>query len=258
MKVFFSSISYGPTDPQADRSRRVAMMTASNHGVKWAGDISPDRMKWDVARNEVVKQTLDFEGVEDEDRIFWCDNDVILPPDAILRLAENPNDFTCGVYFMRAKPHWPLIATFRHIDKKTGGGFNWIIKWPENQIAPIDGCGFGCVMTSVRMLKKMPFPWFKFEVFSEDLDFCINARKSGFQLYCDTGVICGHLPEPVPVDFEIFKACHPEFYPVNGQEVANAKGQQSVLGSEPTNGEVDLHSQWDQPDGTSIMEACKF
>ena len=199
MKIVLSVPSYGPVDPQANRHLRVAVMHAAANGVEWVGDLSPDKMKFDVSRNVCVQGAI--EHPDGADAILWADSDIILPPNAITELVAQGKDFICGIYCQRAKPHWPLIAQFDQI----GRHFSWFREWPENAIAPIDGCGFGIVLTSTAMLRTMTPPWFTFEQFSEDFDFCLRAAAAGYQLYVHTGVLCGHLPDPVPVTVDDFK-----------------------------------------------------
>lgn len=206
-RLLFASITYGPSDPQAIRSQRVAIMTAARHGIEWVGDASPDRMKFDVARNAVARIACD----SDADAVFWCDSDIILPPTAVLQLARHDNDFVTGVYFQREPPHYPLIATFDE-DKQT---FNWLIRWPDTDcLAAVDGCGFGCVLTSTRLLRMFDGNWFTYRKFSEDFDFCLKARDFGHPPHVDTSVLCGHLPEPAPVTFDTYKSVHPEYFGV--------------------------------------------
>jgi hypothetical protein len=204
-RLAFASMTYGPVDPAIQPSLRVATWHAQRHGnVVWVGDMSPNRMKFDVARN-LIAQTVCNE--TDADYIFWCDSDIILQQDAISRLVSHDLDFVTGLYFQRPAPHWPLVAS-----KLPGenGSFQWIVKWPLGALFPADGCGFGCVLTSTKMLKAMKKDWFTYEKFSEDFDFCIKARRAGFQLMVDSSVLCGHLPDPEPVTFETYKAAHPE------------------------------------------------
>ncbi|HYE89035.1 MAG TPA: hypothetical protein VEA16_21945 [Vicinamibacterales bacterium] len=207
MKLVFAVPSYGPMDPAAVISQRNAIMHAAANGVTWLGDASPDRMKFDAARNAVVKAVLDSPDAAGADAIFWCDSDVVLPSHAITSLVAAGKDFVTGIYFQRRAPFWPLIA---HFNPKAGpdktGAFNWFTDWPTDVVAPIDGCGFGCVLTSTRMLRAMGSgPWFTFEKYSEDFDFCLRAARAGFQPYVHTGVLCGHLADPVPVTHQHFR-----------------------------------------------------
>lgn len=201
MKLVWGCPTYGPLDPQAVISQRIALMHAAANGVQWVGDASPDRMAFAAARNAVAQAALTSEA----DAVFWCDSDVILPRDAVTRLVETGHDFITGIYFQRRTPHFPLIAHFND-DRQS---FNWFTEWPENVVAPIDGCGFGCVLTSTPLLRKVGEKvdtWFHYEKFSEDFDFCLNAKSVGYQLYVHTGVLCGHLADPVPVTVDQFRA----------------------------------------------------
>ena len=209
MRLLFASITYGATDPEANRSHRAAIMQAANAGHQWIGDISPDHMKWDDARNVVVAEALNNPDC-DADAVFWVDSDIVLPPYAIARMAHYQKDFITGIYFQKEFPYWPLIA---HLNKEKTG-FNWYMTWPKDTLAPIDGCGFGCVLTSVKMLRQMgEAPWFHFNKFSEDFTFCLKAADAGFPLLVDTGIICEHQGKPKKASFEDFKRSHPKFYP---------------------------------------------
>ncbi len=207
MQLIFASPTYGPTEPKANISQRIAIMHAARNGHQWHGDASPNRQGWEAARNNIVNTVVNSADIPDESAIFWCDSDVVLPYDAITLLADQKKDFITGIYFQRAKPFYPLINTFN------GTSFHWVMNWPENVVAPIDGCGFGCVLTSVGMLRRMEAPWFKYEKFSEDFDFCLKATKAGYQLYVNTGVICEHLRDPEGAGFDDFKRENPQFYP---------------------------------------------
>jgi hypothetical protein len=214
MKLIFGCPSYGPMEPEAVISQRTAIMHAAGHGHTWIGDCSPNRVAWTAARNEVVKNALETEA----DYICWADSDVILPPFAFTALLKSGLDFVTGIYFQRHSPHWPLIAHYQPERES----FAWFTDWPENVIAPIDGCGFGCVITSTKMLRALPLPWFHYEKFSEDFDFCRKAAKSGFKLFVHTGVICGHLADPVPVGVDDFKKAWAEEAGKTNKEICNA------------------------------------
>lgn len=241
MKLIWASPSYGPVDPQALKSQRVAIMHAAANGHTWLGDASPDKMKFDVARNAVAR-----EGCESEaDAVFWCDSDIILPAYAITRLVSAGKDFICGIYFQRVKPHYPLIARF------TGKNFQWFGKWPEESLMPIDGCGFGCVLTSTKLLRDIDHEWFSYQKFSEDFDFCLKAQAKGYQLWVDTGVLCGHLPDPKPVTFETFQEVHPELYG------GNDNGRTDPIRSSEESGNLAVRGSEQGPSATPDVPAVE-
>lgn len=212
-------------------------MFASNRGIRWLGDVSPERMLIDSARNVAMKQYLGAMEVIAEDEpeynhaLVWVDNDIVLPIDAIARLATSVRrgkDFVTGIYFQRNRPHWPLIAAFNKVTES----FTWAVTWPENVVAPIDGCGFGVCITSLKLLRAMADKHehpFAFTKYSEDFTFCRRAADLGFQLHVDTGILCGHLMDPVPATVESFKSAHkdlqsPQAATGGGHDVVAADG----------------------------------
>lgn len=207
IRALLSTPTYGPVDPDAQKSLRVAMMTAANHGLYWAGDASPDRMTYGYARNKTAQTLFDYPDLADG--IMWVDSDIMLEPMSITRLIDaavhNHIDFATGIYHKRAGNFEPLIY---HFDPKSEK-FYIIPEYPENTLMIVGGCGFGFVWTSKACLTKMSqHPsfdpkrgWFPDERdtggFGEDLNFCYKAIKSGVDLYVDTGVQVGHLGDPV-------------------------------------------------------------
>ena len=61
-------------------------------------------------------------------------------------------------------------------------------------------------MTSTTLLRALTPPWFTFEKYSEDFDFCLRAKAAGFQLYTDTSVRCVHLGDRQRIRYETFEA----------------------------------------------------
>jgi hypothetical protein len=210
MKLILACPTYGCTDPQANRSLRAAVMHAGKHGHEWLGDASPDREAFAHAREHVVKSVLEAEDKDPETykdaAVVWIDSDVILPIDAITTLAHRGYDFITGIYVQRNCDHYPLIAHFN------GTSFNWIVQFSKNSLIPIDGCGFGIVLTSLKLLRAVPKPAFEYVKFSEDFDFCLKAKKAGFGLFADTSVCCGHLSDPKPITIEDFIEGHKDLW----------------------------------------------
>lgn len=199
MRVIFSAPTYGASHTAAVRSQRAAIMYAANHGVTWVGDASPDRVGIEDARNIVAGSVLQCE--DSVDGVFWADDDVVLPPSAIATLVGHGQDFVTGVVCQRIAPHWPLIGLF------DGTLFKWASQIPPDTLGAVDGCGFGCVYTSMKLLRALgDNPFARVGGFGEDLSFCRQAMLAGFQLWVDTTVQCGHLPDAVPVTLETFKA----------------------------------------------------
>lgn len=205
-KLVIACPTYGPVDPRAAKSLRVAIMHAGANGISWVGDVSPDRMGWEAARNTAADAAIE----NGADGIMWVDSDMILPAFAITRLVQLGVDFASGMYFQRLPPYYPLVGKFN------GENFSWVVEWPENVVFQADGIGFGCAYTSTKLLKDMmTLPegeeksWFRRTRYSEDLSFCVSAAKLGVKPHIDTAIMCGHLGDSVEVTVEHFKTANP-------------------------------------------------
>ena len=144
------------------------------------------------ARNDIGKKTLDG----GYDAVLMVDSDIVVPKDAVVKMAEKSFDIVLGCYpkkntkeglvelFRLGKPNYVDRFTYANMPKE-----RFIVK----------GGGFGCALVNAHVLKRLKFPWFKFVVYdsggvlSEDLYFCDCARKAGFIIDAEPGVQCGHL-----------------------------------------------------------------
>lgn len=200
MRLALAAPVYGPRDPLIGKHLMAAVMSASNAGVRWAGDVSSIRMGWEVGRDLAAKAAIRAGA----DGVIWFDDDVKVPPDAILKLLAAERDFVSGLYFQKFPPHWPLVAMF------DGKSFQWLADYPrdKNQLVEVDGVGFGCTYTSVKLLKKLKADYgkvFEWTQFSEDFTFCLRAGEAGMKPWVDTSLKCGHSPlEPSFITEEDF------------------------------------------------------
>lgn len=196
--LLYATPTYGPVDPTFEQNHRTAIMRAANRGIAWVGDASVDRMGWSAARNRIVETALEVAETDKVDGVFWVDSDIMIPAETIHRLTEYNLDFVSGLYFQRSAPYWPLFA---HLNKKMA--FEWPAVYPENVVAPCDGVGFGCVYTSIDLLRKVsalpeckedgPFGGdFGKRSYGEDFTFCLRAKKVGIRPHVDTSVKCDH------------------------------------------------------------------
>lgn len=225
MKIAFASPSYGPIDPMVAHWQRFAIMNAWTNGVEVIADLSIDRLGWGRSRNVIADSALKMRADGSEiEGIFWCDTDTMLDGEAIVRLSRPDVDFMTGIYYARRPPYEPQI----HVYNKDRDAFNRIHVWPDDgNPFPVNGCGFGCVYTSMNLLAEMrrerPQPddvnkveswWFRDNgPFGEDLDFCHRAEQAGFVLWCNPKVVVGHLGDARPIgrdDFERYMKDHPE------------------------------------------------
>lgn len=136
------------------------------------------------------------------DNVLWLDSDMLFPPHTLLKLQSYNMDMVTGLYVKRHEPVEPVL--YEKIEEPERGQDGKLIAniasytdYPRDKFFPVDGCGFGCVLTSTKLLKHVwdeygpaftPYPWA-----SEDISFCHRVNQLGYQIYCDSSVSCGHI-----------------------------------------------------------------
>lgn len=153
-----------------------------------------------VARNTIARNAIDA----GFDRIMWFDSDMNIPRDAMMKLTEdmdnNPDiDMVTGLYFTRKTPIKPVIYSTLYWEQTENGvdaGAGNYFDYPDALI-PIAGCGFGCCLTSVDLIKRVwereGIPFAELVGFGEDLSFCERVNRIGGSIWADTFVKCGHV-----------------------------------------------------------------
>jgi hypothetical protein len=201
VKIALAAPTYGPPPQRAAQSLRTACLHAANHGVIWTGDFDLMDVKQstiDSVRNRIVREVLAAEDRDGTEGILWSDTDMRWPMDGIRRLADhaaNGVEFVTGIYRHKGEDGSPLVGILDAALRGGKGAIVWLTEWLPNTLTPVDACGFGCVYTSTKMLRALGPNPFTFGDFSEDFEFCLKARRAGFQLFVDTAVKCGHVGE---------------------------------------------------------------
>ena len=146
------------------------------------------------ARNDIARKAV----TNNFDYVLMIDSDIILPNDTLVNMTENPVDILLGCYLHGHKDQKHEVELF----KFKQSGYKERYTYAEMPNAPrilIKGGGFGCAFINVDVFRKLPFPWFKFQLFEngdvlgEDLYFCQSAMAKGYRIFADTRVRCGHL-----------------------------------------------------------------
>lgn len=152
------------------------------------------------SRNQLSLIAMD----QNFDIILWLDSDMIVPQDTLTKMIthyENGHQFVSGLYFKRTVPTKPVAYLTVNPPAQNEQGIpvkniTNLIDYSPGELVQVEGCGFGCVMTSVSMLRSMwdtygppftPFAWA-----SEDISFCYRAKLANHPLLCDTSISCGH------------------------------------------------------------------
>ena len=164
------------------------------------------------ARNKIVVAAV--EG--GFDRVLWIDSDMVFTPDLLKRLSNRIDqgyDYVAALAFRRMPPYKPVIySQIGYTKNKDGNDVATMVTYepyPENSFFEVAASGFGCVMTSVKLLKaclEMGLPFSPRLGFGEDVSFCLLCTKLGFKMYCDSSIKVGHIGRMI-VDEEVYKKC---------------------------------------------------
>ena len=144
------------------------------------------------ARNEIVKKALN--GFYDY--VLMVDSDIIIPETTLDCLLEDPVDICTG-FFPRKNTRTKELELFKLGTQNYTDRFIYD-EIQSNERFEIKGCGFGCILINVDVLRTLNYPWFKYVVYdggeflSEDLYFCTAARNAGYKIWADPRVRCGH------------------------------------------------------------------
>ena len=157
------------------------------------------------------------------DRVLWIDSDMRFESDLMEKLAADmggtdvddnalvtfDRDYVAALAFNRVTPTEPVVYnSLSELDDMPGMyGVHILRNYPHNQLFKVAATGFGCVMTSTRLLKAV---WDRFgPPFSyvanlgEDMSFCWKVGQLGIPMWCDSRIKVGHIGEVV-FDEEVY------------------------------------------------------
>jgi FkbM family methyltransferase len=132
------------------------------------------------------------------DYLFCVDSDIILPKDTLSKFINAGKDIISGLYIQR-KPGQHILEVYRDTDN--GGVANIDYELLRDKgVVEVAACGFGCCLINAEVLRTLPYPHFVYKsalnhanTFSEDIYFCIQARRYGFKVWADTSIHCDHI-----------------------------------------------------------------
>lgn len=138
------------------------------------------------------------------DAMMIVEDDMIVPPDALSKLAAIDADIAAGLYVNRHKVfnRQPYIAaigdgeTAYFINDKPGFvAENW------GQRVPVSSAGLGCVLIRSHVLADIDF---RLQVLNNrhiladcDTWFYHDAHESGYHVILDMSLVCGHIADGV-------------------------------------------------------------
>lgn len=128
------------------------------------------------------------------DRVLWIDSDMAFEPDLLQRLSADIDagwDVVSSICFKRQLPLVPVI--YETLDAETSKAEPYL-DYPQDAIFPIAACGFGAVMTTTDVIRRIGNnPFDLVGHLSEDLSFCAKATEVGARIACDSRVKVGHV-----------------------------------------------------------------
>ena len=149
-------------------------------------------------RNEAVNEAIKG-GFE---RVLWIGRDIVFTRDLLPRLSEDmdktKSDFMAGLYFS----HFFGPEVYCSISsRRDGPGIKTEVVRnydpPKNRIFEVKGAGFGCVLTSVSLLKRMKDragePFTPMQGLTGELAFCWRVNQAGEKMYCDPTIRLGKI-----------------------------------------------------------------
>jgi len=169
---------------------------------------TPARMSIDNARNTAARMALESEC----DYLMFIDDDVLLPTDTFTKLYEADKAIIAGLVIIRGYPF--NVMAFKTIsDENTSREkidyYNDLPEDGDKNLVELVKCravGFSCCLLKVDVLKALEPPYFVTGTGNtEDVYFCLRTQHEldpAPDIYMHTGVRCGHLLHPEPVEWE--------------------------------------------------------
>jgi len=134
-----------------------------------------------------------------DDYVFFVDSDVQFPPDTLTRLLKLDKDVVGALYFRTFHPYEPNITEKVQVDGKTK--LQVPLTWDRERPFKCWSIGTGTMLIKTSVLKalqeKLNSEWFKFDRIDgipagEDVFFCNEAGKAGFEVWCDPRIKTYH------------------------------------------------------------------
>lgn len=149
------------------------------------------------AMNNLVKDARQIKATH----LLNVDCDMIFPPDAIPKLLQANKDIV-GVNYRWRGNHVTQDApqsTVRFPGNEKNGYRTVLEEDFPKELFECAAVGLGLTLIDMRVFDKLPFPYFRTQENeetghrTEDIVFCRDARKLGFEVWCDPTIKMGHL-----------------------------------------------------------------
>jgi len=146
----------------------------------------------DTLRNDIVEKALQ----EGATSLLMCDVDQVYDPQTVTKLLAHNLPIVSAKVNRRYPPFDPIILRLTEEGYKPLG----IGDYKPDSLVECDATGNGCVLYSMDIFRKLPYPWFEFKkhpdtgmIIGEDVHLCQKLKETGYKIYVDTSIEIGHL-----------------------------------------------------------------
>lgn len=151
------------------------------------------------AYEQALRFALDHEVLRDFKYVLTLEEDNVPPPDGLLTLYENIDDYVAvgALYWTKGEGGQPMI----YGDPTEILNFRPQVPVPET-VQECHGLGMGFTLFRMEVFREIEPPWFKTlqefgsgggRSMTQDLYFFEKVRRGGLRVACDTRVRVGHL-----------------------------------------------------------------
>lgn len=157
----------------------------------------------DNARNRLTQSFVD----SDKEYLLFIDSDIVPSSDALRRLIDHDKDIVSGyhniVHEYNEKGEANIIpSSSKIITENSNGVIDRILINRNEGLVKVEGVATSFLLIKRKVFKDWKRPWFKMKwnddytnFIGEDYYFCIEARKRGFEIYTDSGLLVRHVKE---------------------------------------------------------------
>ena len=140
-----------------------------------------------LGKSSLRKQTFDW------DYYLATDDDVGFIPKSVQRLIELDLDIVGCAYAQKANGSATETIAAGYFDKSEGVS-DKRLNYYDSGLIEVDWIGMGCTLIKKRVFEALEYPYFrhlivehedKAEEVTEDIGFCVLARRAGFKVFCD-------------------------------------------------------------------------
>lgn len=142
-------------------------------------------------RNSMIEAALEH----DCTHILFIDDDMIFPPDGLMRLLAHDLDIVSGYYLMRQFPHQGLIFDYKDDDGKN----HWYeVKDDESGLKEVVSTGLGFCLFKLHVFETLEKPYVRLgeieaDGWCDDIGLFNRIREKGFKIHVDLDIQCGHI-----------------------------------------------------------------